>query len=245
MGILNKPEIAYITINDCGEPLIELSENDFVLEPKYFEWKFTDNDVIKLRSGVVDRLKKAKKILRNRAGCENWNLKIWDGYRVLCTQKKLYDDYFEVLRGRGPEFLEHVLHEQVQIFVSPPSRDPKLPAPHNTGGTADLTIVDAQGRDLPMGSEFDEFNVRSYINHFQLGADDISEIAEDSLPGKLKPFNQDDCRKFHKNRMLLKDVLEEAGFVNYHEEWWHFSYGDLEWTRQTGTKISIYGSCEL
>jgi D-alanyl-D-alanine dipeptidase len=45
--------------------------------------------------------------------------------------------------------------------------------------------------------------------------------------------------------MLLKDVLEEAGFVNYHEEWWHFSYGDLEWTRQTGTKISIYGRCEL
>jgi D-alanyl-D-alanine dipeptidase len=27
-----------------------------------------------------------------------------------------------------------------------------------------------------------------------------------------------------KNRLLLKQVMERQGFVNYEKEWWHYSY---------------------
>jgi len=30
-------------------------------------------------------------------------------------------------------------------------------------------------------------------------------------------------------RLLLHDLMIEAGFAPYYGEWWHFSYGDAEW----------------
>jgi hypothetical protein len=33
------------------------------------------------------------------------------------------------------------------------------------------------------------------------------------------------------NRRRLADALTAVGFVNYPEEWWHFSYGDRLWAQ--------------
>ena len=45
-----------------------------------------------------------------------------------------------------------------------------------------------------------------------------------------------------KNRRLLYHVMSAAGFVNYDGEWWHYSYGDRQWARQTGAE-PVYGYC--
>lgn len=36
------------------------------------------------------------------------------------------------------------------------------------------------------------------------------------------------------NRKLLCSIMEEEGFVNFYNEWWHFEYGTAMWARLTG-----------
>mgnify|MGYP003969907139 CR=1 FL=1 len=222
MGILNHPRIKEISIEECGEELVELSADDFELEPMYYKWKFSDTEKIELRSGALDRLRKAKEILNNIEGCEDWNFKIWDTFRTVKTQGLLYKDYEKRLKDNDPSLSDENLADLVQVFVSFPSRDPNYPAPHNTGGAVDLTLVDGYGKEVQMGTAFDEFVGASHTDHF----------ADRDLT-------------WHENRMLLKKVMEEAGFSNYHEEWWHFSYGDQAWALNTGKSIAIYGSKEI
>jgi len=70
---------------------------------------------------------------------------------------------------------------------------------HSRGSTVDLTLVEiSSGEELDMGSGFDFFGKIS--NH---GTDLITEEQE-------------------KNRNILRDVMVEAGFEVYHEEWWHY-----------------------
>jgi D-alanyl-D-alanine dipeptidase len=72
---------------------------------------------------------------------------------------------------------------------------------HSRGSAVDLTLFDLRsGRDLDMGSGFDYF-------------DEISHT-ESSLitPKQLE------------NRLLLKSLMEEKGFKNFAQEWWHYSF---------------------
>ena len=71
---------------------------------------------------------------------------------------------------------------------------------HSRGSTIDLTLVDAKGQELDMGSPFDMFDTLS---------------------------NTDDPRTTEAqkaNRYKLKSLMMEAGFSPYSMEWWHFTY---------------------
>lgn len=74
---------------------------------------------------------------------------------------------------------------------------------HSRGSTVDLTIVKLQPNsdhlELDMGTAFDFFGELSHTLN-----PNISETAK-------------------KNRLLLKTLMEEHGFENYHKEWWHFT----------------------
>ncbi len=213
MGIVSEARKMGILIEECGEKMVLLE--DFVLEPMYFKWGFSETDAIYLREGLVAKLKEAHELLP-----KGFDFKIWDGFRTLKTQEILYKDYWERLVKENPSWSDEQLREAVEVFVSPASRDPLFPAPHNTGGAVDLTLIDESGSEVLMGAEFDEFNEKSYTNHYGSG-------------------------NFHENRMLLKEVLESVGFVNYEEEWWHFSFGDQAWAMAKGETFAIYGSVEL
>ncbi len=213
-------------IRDNGEKLVELDPNEFVLEPVYFKLGHTDIDKMYLREGASIKLRLARQNLRKTEGCEKWNLKIWDGFRTLKTQKILYNDYYKVLKQKHPDWSNERLREGVEVFVCKPSYDPLSPSYHNTGGTVDLTLVDENNDEIPMGTSFDEFTKRAFVNYFA-GKDDPESV------------------ELHKNRMLLQKIMQEAGFINYKEEWWHFSYGTKEWAEKTGAGFAIYGSVEL
>ena len=70
---------------------------------------------------------------------------------------------------------------------------------HNLGLAIDLTLADrATGRELEMRTPFDTFTAAPHTaNATGLAAH---------------------------NRQLLKAAMERRGFVNYDQEWWHFSY---------------------
>ena len=52
-----------------------------------------------------------------------------------------------------------------------------------------------------------------------------------------------EAEAFRNTRRLLYNMMTAAGFVNYSEEWWHYSYGDRLWARTFG-KTPIYGLCD-
>ena len=70
---------------------------------------------------------------------------------------------------------------------------------HNLGLAIDLTLIDlATGRELEMGTPFDTFSAAAHT------ANASGEAAA--------------------NRQRLKGAMEREGFVNYDQEWWHFSF---------------------
>jgi D-alanyl-D-alanine dipeptidase len=70
---------------------------------------------------------------------------------------------------------------------------------HNLGLAVDLTLIDnASGRELEMGTPFDTFSAAAHT------ANASGEAAA--------------------NRQKLKAAMEREGFVNYDQEWWHFSF---------------------
>ena len=211
-----------VKIEECNEKLELLDEKEFVLEPMYLKWGHNKTPEMKLREGVIEKLRQAKRMLRMIEGCEAWNIKIWDGYRTLHTQKLLYDGYYVRLKLENPDWDHNKLCKAVEIFISPPSHDKALPSPHNTGGSVDLTLVDGDKAEIDMGTPFDEFTERAFTMHFKKDGNNV-----------------------HANRMLLKSIMEGAGFTNYPEEWWHFDFGNPLWAETTGKMVAMYGSAEL
>lgn len=70
---------------------------------------------------------------------------------------------------------------------------------HNLGLAIDLTLIDrATGRELEMGTPFDTFSAAAHT------ANATGVAAQD--------------------RQRLKAAMERRGFLNYDQEWWHFSY---------------------
>ncbi|MXN76865.1 hypothetical protein GR157_19260 [Burkholderia sp. 4701] len=47
------------------------------------------------------------------------------------------------------------------------------------------------------------------------------------------------------HRRILFAVLEEAGFVNYPFEWWHWSYGDRYWAVVMRREHALYGAVDM
>jgi D-alanyl-D-alanine dipeptidase len=70
---------------------------------------------------------------------------------------------------------------------------------HNLGLAIDLTLIDlANGKELEMGTAFDTFSAAAHT------ANATGEAAA--------------------NRQRLKAAMEREGFVNYDQEWWHYSF---------------------
>jgi D-alanyl-D-alanine dipeptidase len=85
---------------------------------------------------------------------------------------------------------------------------------HNYGGAVDLTIDDAKGQPLDMGTPFDYFGDLANIDH------EATLVARGRL---TKPQLA--------NRLLLRKVMTQAGFQPLKEEWWHFNSDSPEVTR--------------
>lgn len=172
-------------------------------------------DIAYARRNVADKLLKAASLLP-----DGYRLLIYDAWRPYSVQKALYDEYFDKL-AKDPAnqgLSEEELHALAKKFVSFPVMGKALSYVHSSGGAIDLTLAYDDGTELYMGCGFDEFTPLA------------SSDAYESI----------DCEA-RDNRRLLYTVMTEAGFTNYHEEWWHFDYGDLFWSSMTGND-AIYSS---
>jgi zinc D-Ala-D-Ala dipeptidase len=80
--------------------------------------------------------------------------------------------------------------------------DPRRGSPHGRGVAIDLTLIDAAGRELEMGTGFDAFTPASHH-----GSALVPEAAR-------------------RNRTILLGLMTAAGWDFYRSEWWHYQLHD-------------------
>lgn len=109
-------------------------------------------------------------------------LKVFDAYRPLSVQKKMW--------ARFP----------VEGYVANPAKGSN----HNRGAAVDLTLVDKDGKELPMPSDYDEFTERAHRDYMKASPEAIA------------------------NRVTLEKAMEAEGFRGISTEWWHFDFKDAK-----------------
>ncbi|MGW3729092.1 M15 family metallopeptidase [Streptomyces sp. NPDC000851] len=96
---------------------------------------------------------------------------------------------------------------------------------HSRGSTVDLTIVKLPARPTRPYAPGEPL-VPCYAPQSERFPDNTVDMGTgfdcfDTLSHTLDPRIQSEQRA---NRLLLKNVLEDLGFVNLAEEWWHYTY---------------------
>lgn len=153
---------------------------DLVVELKYatasnFTGKVVyDFTEVYLRYSTVLKLMDVQQELRE----QGLKLKIWDGFRPISAQ--------QILWNAKPD----------PNFVSNPQTGTNS---HSRGHTVDVTLVNAEGKELEMPTGFDDFT--SYADR------DYSDCTDSAA----------------KNAMLLQEIMEKHGFKGLKSEWWHFT----------------------
>ena len=81
--------------------------------------------------------------IQDRIEKKGLGLKIFDGYRPLSVQKKMWAKF------------------PLEGYIANPAKGSN----HNRGAAVDLTLVDASGHELPMPSDYDEFSERAHRDY--------------------------------------------------------------------------------
>lgn len=117
------------------------------------------------------------------------SLKVYDAARPMVIQQRMWDK---------------VKNTSKNIYVSNPARGGGL---HNYGLAVDLTLCNAKGDTLDMGTIIDHLGREAHI--------DIEDLLVEQK--KMSPAAR-------KNRQLLRQVMQYAGFKPLRTEWWHFNF---------------------
>ncbi|MFA5134178.1 MAG: M15 family metallopeptidase [Patescibacteria group bacterium] len=180
-------------LHENGLVALKNIDPTIITEPRYatrrnfLKKPLYQNSIILTREHIAKKLSRVQKKLRAR-GCR---LKVWDAYRPLSVQKQMW---------------QAVPDER---YIGNPATGPF----HTRAAAIDCTVVDEQGRQLPMPTSFDKFSRRAHRN----------------FPGHTP--------EERKNMRLLERLMAAEGFVPLESEWWHFS--DPDWKSYPVLDISI------
>ncbi|OIO01354.1 MAG: hypothetical protein AUJ49_08050 [Desulfovibrionaceae bacterium CG1_02_65_16] len=132
-----------------------------------------------LRADISRRLLKVQALLRK----QGLGLKLYDCYRPFSVQEA----FWRIMPDE--RYVGKPVRENGVIVKS--SR-------HNRGAAVDVTLVDANGRELPMPTGFDDFTSAAH--------------RASAKPGSVAA----------RNSALLERVMTSQGFEPLSTEWWHF-----------------------
>lgn len=110
---------------------------------------------------------------------------------------------YDALRPRSVQFIlwDKVKGSEQEKYVA----NPKGGSIHNYGFALDISIVDESGKELDMGTPYDDF----------------TELAQPRFEEKFLQLGKLNAQQII-NRRLLRKVMEDAGFIQLPLEWWHF-----------------------
>ncbi|MBI5123375.1 D-alanyl-D-alanine carboxypeptidase family protein, partial [Candidatus Roizmanbacteria bacterium] len=132
----------------------------------------------------------------------NYTLFVTYGYRSLKIQIKNFLEQLKKIKTFYYNPLD--LYEEAHRFIAVPNV-----AGHPTGGAVDIIIKDKKTSQIINfgGKQYDFKTKNCYVFYTKIS---------------------DDAKR---NRLLLRKIMMEVGFAPFDGEWWHFSYGDREWSR--------------
>jgi D-alanyl-D-alanine dipeptidase len=200
--LISDPRVSAVPVIECSEPLVRLEP---ALSPT--------RELV--RSGLAERLRAAHLALPPGIG-----LRVVEGHRSVAAQRWIIAAYAAEVCAARPGISESELTALTSRFVSPVEV-----APHVAGAAVDLTLVDACGDELDLGTPIDATPEQS---------DGRCYFAADGIGADARA-----------HRELLAEVLSGAGLVNYPTEWWHWSFGDRYWALLTGAEGALYGPVHL
>ncbi|MFJ4501902.1 M15 family metallopeptidase [Streptomyces sp. NPDC088864] len=205
--LMSDQRVTAIPVADCGEPLVDV-RGTLLVDDRRAD---TTGSYAHLRRGVLDRLVHAQSLLP-----DGLRLLFIEGHRPPALQRLYFEKYAHELRAANPAWSDAQVHQAASRYVSPPEI-----APHSAGAAVDLTLVDADGTELDMGTR---------VNANPEESDGACYTDATSISPQARA-----------NRTLLADALSAAGLVNYPTEWWHWSYGDRYWALTAGQPAAVYG----
>lgn len=148
---------------------------------------YTDLREAYLHPKAAKALAKAQKLLKQSH--PDLSLKVYDAARPMHIQQRMWNA---------------VAGTPKAIYVSNPKNGGGL---HNYGMAVDLTLCDAKGDTLPMGTVIDYLGKYAHITH------EAELVKRRLLTAEAK-----------RNRELLRSVMRQAGFRPLNTEWWHFNF---------------------
>jgi len=198
VSLPKQQEISALEKQMIGQGLVDVQEvaPDIRVELKY---STTDNFVKKdvygeltrayLQPAIAKKLAKASEILKRNH--PDHSLLIYDAARPNSVQYLLWDalDALNIPRKSKPQYVA----------------DPKIGSIHNFGCAVDLTVANAEGVPLDMGTPYDFFGPLAYPRM-------ESQLLRE---GKL-------TTRQVANRNTLRQAMTQAGFSVNPTEWWHF-----------------------
>lgn len=146
----------------------------YATEDNFLNAKVYDCAECYLRLKTVNALIAANNSFQKRG----FTIKIFDCYRPLSVQKRMW----KIVPNSS--------------YVANPSKG----SIHNRGGAVDITLVDADGRELDFGTDFDFFGKEASHSFKKLS------------------------KKIRKNRRFLRKIMEDNGFKALESEWWHYNF---------------------
>lgn len=167
------------TIEDTNFVNLKDYSKDFIYDMKYA----TEDNFLKAK--VYDcaecflRLKTVKALVAANKDFikKGYKIKLYDCYRPLSIQQKMWAIV------SNPEYVA----------------DPKKGSIHNRGGAVDISLVDANGKEIEMGTAFDFFGPEAGHNYTKFS------------------------KKVLANRKFLKKIMIQNGFNSFDSEWWHYN----------------------
>jgi D-alanyl-D-alanine dipeptidase len=137
--LMSDPRVAAIPVRECGEPLVDVRDHSFRVDPRKQD---PLGAFAHVREGVLARLEHARSLLP--AGTD---LLFIEGYRPLALQQRYFTEYRDELASAHPGWTAEQLHQTASRYVSPPEI-----APHSAGAAVDVTLVDQDGHELDLGT---------------------------------------------------------------------------------------------
>lgn len=186
--------------------IVEIREEDGFL----LNTKFTKD--FRVRGVVHEMLKKAGAALP-----DGYTIVVYEAFRPRKRQWELWRWMEAEMRKRHPEATDEEIYHFTREFIADPRG---FGSGHQAGGAVDVSLADASGEELDMGTAVDEMNEKTHTHSPHITSQQRA------------------------NREILLAAMEAGGLVNYPSEWWHYCYGDRLWAEMTGAEVAFFAPLE-
>jgi len=138
---------------------------------------------------------KALKEVQKELQAKGWSLIVFDAYRP----QKAVNHFMEWAKDLNDTLTKKKFYPNVDKKDLFKLNYIASKSSHSRGSTFDISILNKEGKQLDMGTQFDFFGPKSWPSY-------------DGVSKEQKA-----------NRIFLQSIMIKHGFEPYNEEWWHFT----------------------